>query len=67
MLEAEIERAAATVADLTTKHVFFFQYGSVVFWNLDEAEQQFFLRFIEDFEEDAVGPEEQERDDMTFI
>ena len=67
LLEAEIERAAATVADLTTKHVFFFQYGAVVFWNLDEAEQQFFLRFIEDFEEDAVGPEEQERDDMTFF
>ena len=43
------------------------QYGAVVFWGLDEAEQLFFLRFIQDFEEDAVGLEEQERDDMTFF
>ena len=43
------------------------QYGAVVFWGLDEAEQLFFLRFIQEFEEDAVGTEEQERDDMTFF
>jgi len=43
-----------------------FQYGCLVFWGLDAEEQQFFMSFIEDFEEAAVEEEEEERDDMTF-
>ena len=35
----EIERAATTVSDLATKHVFFFEYGCLVFWGLDPEEE----------------------------
>mmetsp|Transcript_64106 Transcript_64106/g.150872 ORF Transcript_64106/g.150872 Transcript_64106/m.150872 type:complete len:256 (+) Transcript_64106:314-1081(+) len=62
----EMQRAAATVADLATKHVFCFQYGCLVFWGLDPDEEQFFLDIIHPFEEDPVDQESQERDDMTF-
>jgi len=64
---SEIERAAATVADLSTKHVFCYQYGCVVFWGLEPEEEKFFLDVIRPFEEDPLSEEAQERDDMAFL
>jgi len=63
----EIEMAAATVADLSTKHVFCYAYGCVVFWGLEPEEEKFFLDVIQDFEEDSLSEEAQERDDMNFL
>mmetsp|Transcript_41118 Transcript_41118/g.66217 ORF Transcript_41118/g.66217 Transcript_41118/m.66217 type:complete len:761 (+) Transcript_41118:188-2470(+) len=65
--EAEIQRAAATVSDLATKHVFCFQYGCMVFWGLEQEEQEWFIRFVQDCEEESILEDEHERDDMTFF
>jgi len=65
--EAELQRAAATVSDLATKHVFCFQYGCLVFWGLEPEEQEFFIEFVQDFEDESIAEEEHERDDMTFF
>jgi uncharacterized Rmd1/YagE family protein len=55
------------VSDLATRHVFCFQYGCLVFWGVEPEEQEFFIQFIADFEEDSLQEEEHERDDMTFF
>uniref|UniRef100_A0A7S4MZV6 DUF155 domain-containing protein n=1 Tax=Guillardia theta TaxID=55529 RepID=A0A7S4MZV6_GUITH len=65
--EAEIQQAAATVSDLATKHVFCYEYGCLVFWGLEPEEEQFFINFVKDFEDDPIPDEGQERDDMTFF
>eukprot|EP00960_Hanusia_phi_P047334 758346-Hanusia_phi.AAC.2 len=39
----------------------------LVFWGLEPEEEQFFINFVKDFEDDPIPEEGQERDDMTFF
>mmetsp|Transcript_75937 Transcript_75937/g.203433 ORF Transcript_75937/g.203433 Transcript_75937/m.203433 type:complete len:705 (+) Transcript_75937:3-2117(+) len=64
--EEELRQAALKLADSSTKHVFFFQYGCLVFWGLEPEEERFFLDLVRPFEDDSIPDDDKEQDDMTF-
>jgi len=39
----------------------------MVFWGLEQEEQEWFIRFVQDCEEESILEDEHERDDMTFF
>jgi len=53
--------------EVASKHVFFFQYGCLVFWGLTPEEEDFFLELVRPYESDSVADADREHDDMTFF
>lgn len=67
IFSTEGRRESVTFGQLATKHVFFFQYGCLVFWGLEDEERQYFQEMVQPYEADALEDEAKEWDEMRYF